>query len=193
MDRLEQTISAIDDANKLDPNIEDWEGNSYPKELLYSQRMTEMAFCYEDTPSEWLQIATRGHHIERWTIPRDSHPMDRKGYLKWRTALKMHHGHKLTEIMTNHGYSDQEAQQVADMVIKKKLKDDIATQKLEDIICLVFLKYYFAEFSNKHTEEKIKGILSKTWVKMSEKGQKMALELPFDTQSKALIHEVVNG
>jgi len=50
-------------------------------------------------------------------------------------------------------------------------------QLLEDVICLVFLEHYFAEFAKGHDEEKVIGILRKTWRKMSDRGHEAALKL----------------
>ena len=61
------------------------------------------------------------------------------------------------------------------------------TQTLEDVICLVFLEFYFERFSKKYSEDKLTDILRKTWSKMSTKGQKAALDLDLSNHSKSLI------
>ena len=38
--RFEDALRLIDEANSEDPNNESFEGEEYPKELLYSMRMT---------------------------------------------------------------------------------------------------------------------------------------------------------
>ncbi|NCB60081.1 MAG: DUF4202 family protein, partial [Gammaproteobacteria bacterium] len=58
---------------------------------------------------------------------------------------------------------------------------------LEDVICLVFLQYYFAEFAKVHDEAKLIDILQKTWRKMSEAGHQAALSLPLPDEQKTLI------
>ncbi len=65
------------------------------------------------------------------------------------------------------------------LVQKRQIKRNPETQTLEDVICVVFLKYYFTDFEAKHNEEKIIDIVQKTWKKMSEKGQRSALTIDF--------------
>lgn len=187
MSRILEVLAEIDQINSQDPRHEIHEGVDMPKEYVYSLRMTEMLKSHYPEADELLRIAARGQHIKRWMIPRDEYPMDRKGYLQWRTKLKLMHGHLLTEIMQRHGYSLEDTVKVADLVAKKKLHTDENAQKLEDIVCLVFLKYYFDDFARQHPKEKIVDILRKTWKKMSERGKKMALELKLSEKAQELI------
>ncbi|ELR71377.1 hypothetical protein C900_02718 [Fulvivirga imtechensis AK7] len=187
MRNISEVLAEIDQINKQDPRREAYEGVDMPKEYVYSLRMTEMMDSHYPEADELLKIAARGQHIKRWVIPRDEYPMDRKGYLQWRTKLKLMHGQLLTEIMQRHGYSIAETKKVADLVAKKKLHTDENAQKLEDIVCLVFLKYYFDDFAKQHPEEKVVDILRKTWKKMSEKGKEMAMELKLSEGAQRLI------
>ena len=77
------------------------------------------------------------------------------------------------------------------MLEKKQLKKNLETQTLEDVICLVFLEFYFEPFSHKYPEEKLMDILQKTWRKMSEKGQQAALKLPLSKESLELIEKAL--
>ena len=45
------------------------------------------------------------------------------------------------------------------MLRKEGIKRDPQVQKLEDVICFVFLKWYFAPFAAKHSAEKIQRIV----------------------------------
>ena len=190
-ERLIKTLIRFDQVNEQDPNQESYRKNTYPKEWLYAHRMSEMLHIYEQSPSETLQLAVRSQHIGRWEIPRDEYPKGKQGYLKWRTKLKLLHAQKAEEIMRLQKYEPETIQKVKDLLIKKGLKTDPETQALEDIICLVFLKYYFGDFVDKHDEEKILDILRKTWAKMTEKGQKMALELNLQSYEVDLIHKAL--
>ncbi len=190
--RFESTIQTIDEINLQDPNKELYEGKSVAKEWLYSQRMTEMTFQYAEDPTEAMQLAARGQHIKRWSIPRNDYPMDRKGYLKWRTDLKLMHAKLMREILEEHEYESDTVDWITMMVKKNKLKTDPSTQALEDIICMVFLKYYFSEFAKTKSEEKIIAILQKTWAKMTSKGQEMALKLPFEEEEAHLIKKALD-
>ncbi len=77
----------IDAANAQDLNIEIYQSQTYPKELLYSNRMYERLMDFHPNASEEIQLATKAQHICRWKMPRESYPMDRVGYLKWREDL----------------------------------------------------------------------------------------------------------
>ena len=189
--RLQKTFDAIDEANAQDPNHEAWEGEQYPKELLYGQRMSAMTAEYSAVASELLQIAARGQHIQRWAISRDTYAMDKKGYHQWRNKLKAMHGELLEKIMVEQGYDQEDISTVVKLVTKRNLKNDLETQQLEDIICLVFLKYYFGDFMQKHPEEKVVHILQKTWGKMTEKGQSMALAMPHPANHRAILQKAL--
>ena len=190
--RFERTLAAFDAANREDPHTDrDEEGNAVPKELLYALRMTAVLNEYAPEASEALQLAARCQHIRRWTVPRDSYPMDRKGYLQWRTGLKKFHGEQATEIMQAQGYDTGTIKQVVDLLNKRNLKRDPEMQTLEDVICLVFLRYYLAEFIPQHPEEKVVSIIAKTWNKMSEHGHQAALQLDFSPEEKQVVEQAL--
>ncbi|WP_295981323.1 DUF4202 domain-containing protein [uncultured Algibacter sp.] len=190
--RFETAIALIDKANSEDINTYEVSGINYPKELLYSQRMTRKLLQFEPNASKALQIAARAQHICRWKIARDEYPMDRVGYLKWRETLKRMHGDLTTDILKQVGYDDQFTDRVKAIILKKLIKKNEESQSLEDTICLVFLDYYFEEFATKHNEEKIIDILKKTWIKMSDKGHEAALKLTFSEKSLALVKEAIS-
>jgi len=175
--RLTQVMEAIDAANAKDPNLE----NGQPAALLYGQRMSaEQARLFPDA-SETLQIAARGQHIERWKLPREAYPEGRAGYLAWRKAEAEHHAEVVSNLMQQAGYDTEAQQAAAKMLRKEGIKRDPQVQALEDIICLVFLKWYFAPFAAKHPAEKVQRIVEKTARKMSPKARARVLgefELP---------------
>jgi hypothetical protein len=143
--RFETAIAIIDKKNAEDPNTYQVSGLEYPKELLYSQRMTRKLFQFNSNASKALQIAARGQHICRWKIQRDEYPMDRVGYLKWRETLKKMHADITGEILVQVGFDDQFVDRVQKIILKKLIKRNEESQTLEDTICLVFLDYYFKE------------------------------------------------
>lgn len=177
----------IDAENAQDPSFELDNGVEIPKELLYSQRMYKTLIEFCPTASEEIQIAAKAQHICRWKSPRESYPMDRVGYLKWREDLKKFHAQTTTEILLRAGYSEEFAERVAFLIQKKLLKKDPETQLLEDVICLVFLEYYLTPFVAKHDTEKLQNIIVKTWQKMSEAGHAAALKIPYSTDNFNLI------
>lgn len=190
--RLEKVLDQIDEINKLDPNLEVVNDTKIPKELIYGKRMSVALNHYFPNSSELLQIATRGQHIKRWAIPRNDYPMDRKGYLKWRTQLKIFHGELLADIMNKSGYHGNDIEQIKDLLMKKNLKTNLETQILEDVICLVFLEHYIEEFARNKTEEKLISIINKTWTKMSEKGHEFALQLSYSSSTYSLIKKALS-
>ncbi len=189
--KFEKAIHLFDQANRNDPTVEVWEGLSFPKELLYAQRMTERLAQFAPDASEALQLAVRCQHICRWQIPRDSYEMNRKGYLTWRRDLGKFHANKAAEILSVVGYEEATIERVGFLLQKKQLKKDVETQVLEDVICLVFLEFYFEKFSEKYPAQKLIEILQKTWTKMSVKGQQAALELSLSKESLALISKAL--
>ena len=90
-ERFKAAIARFDAANAEDPTTEVFQGVVYPKELLYAQRMTAWLDKLAPDASEALRLAVRCQHIQRWTIPRHTYPMDRTGYLRWRTTLAKFH------------------------------------------------------------------------------------------------------
>ncbi len=178
-DKLAVALDAIDAANALDPNKEIINDTEIPKELIYGQRMSETLGEFAPEASEHLQVATRAQHIERWKSARSDYPEGRSGYKKWRSQLSLFHAQRAGEIAAEAGYRESDVERIKFLVQKRQLKRDRETQTLEDIACLVFLKYYFVDFAAKHSEEKLIDIVQKTWGKMSENGQNAALKIDF--------------
>lgn len=189
---FQKAIEQIDHINAQDPNTEQYKGEEFPKELLYSQRMSETLNSFKPQASEALKIAARAQHIARWKIDRLTYPMDRVGYLRWREDLKKMHATMTSEILEKIGYESKFIEEVSNLIRKKMLKKNADAQCLEDVVCLVFLIYYFDDFAQKHSEEKLIDILQKTWIKMSEKGQATALELSLSDRSKSLIQKALS-
>jgi hypothetical protein len=190
--KFQHAVQLFDEANSKDPKQETFEGKSYPKELLYAERMTQVLGGFEPNASEALQLAARCQHICRWESARDSYEMNRTGYLLWRQDLKKFHAQKSTEILEKVGYEKQTIERVAFLVQKKQLKRDPETQLLEDVICLVFLEFYFDPFAEKYSEEKLIDIVQKTWRKMSERAHSEALKLSFSKPALALLSKALN-
>ncbi|PKQ46277.1 DUF4202 domain-containing protein [Confluentibacter flavum] len=189
--RFESAIILIDNKNSEDINTYQVYGLEISKELLYSQRMSQKLLQFEPQASEELQIAARAQHIGRWKIARDEYPMDRVGYLKWRETLKKMHAAMATDILKEVDYDAEFIDRVSFLINKKLIKKDDGSQTLEDVICLVFLEYYFEEFAEKHEDDKVIDILQKTWVKMSDKGHDAALKISFSEKSLSLIKRAI--
>ena len=179
-ERFNRAIRHFDAANAEDPHQEVVDGVSYAKELLYAQRMTTWLERFAPDASEALRLAARSQHIRRWMIPRGDYPMDRRGYIQWRTALAKFHAETAAAILREVGYGEAIIGRVQSLLRKEGLKRDPEVQCLEDVICLVFLESYCADFARHHDTAKVLPIIRKTWEKMSPHGREVArtLDLP---------------
>jgi hypothetical protein len=191
LERFNAAIARFDAANADDPTTEVFQGAVYPKELLYAQRMTAWLDNLAPEASEALRLAVRCQHIQRWTIPRHTYAMDRTGYLRWRTTLARFHADTAAAILRDVGYDAATIRRVQRLLRKESLKRDPEVQCLEDVICLVFLENYLAEFATQHDEAKILDILQKTWKKMSSHGHEVALTLPMSPEARRLVEQAL--
>lgn len=202
--KFEKALSKIDEAHSQDPNLVTIPSNpsdsndaqqqiQIPYELHYSNKMTAYLLQHDPSASESLRLAVRAQHLRRWEVPRSSYPMNRQGYLSWRTALKNRQAGLAKEICLECGYSDEDAGRVAALVRKENMKRDAECQVLEDVACLVFLDDQFEQFEKSHDEEKVVGILKKTWVKMSERGHELALLINMSDRAKELVTKAVSS
>ena len=175
---FKQVVTLMDAANSEDPNIETADGKEWPKELLYSHRMSEMLERYKPMADDVAKLAIRGQHMLRWKSPRSDYPMNRKGYHQWRTQLYTFHANSVAELMEKVGYDEVSLERVRQAVGKKALKKNKDTQLLEDVAALVFIEHYMLAFAEKHPEydeEKWIDIIRKTWRKMSSDAHDFAL------------------
>ncbi|NCF35915.1 MAG: DUF4202 family protein [Gammaproteobacteria bacterium] len=174
----ETALSLIDAANSADPNRVSADGKEWPKELLYSDRMSDMLRRFAPDADDAMKLAIRAQHIERWKSPRNAYPMDRIGYLKWRKDLYKIQANTAAALLQQAGYDDETIERVRNSVAKKNIKGNPDTQLLEDVTDLVFMEHYMLEFVGKHpdySEEKWIEIIQKTWNKMSDSAHQFAL------------------
>ncbi len=170
-DRLPHAFALIDAANAADPNNDD----GHPAAAVYGLRMTaEMSRLFPDAP-EVLQIAARGQHVERWLLPRRDYPEGREGYLAWRREQGRRHGVRLAGIMADAGYAPPDCDRVGVLLRKEGIKRDPEVQALEDVICFVFLRWYFQPFAVGRDADALLDIVTKTARKMSAAGRARAL------------------
>ena len=174
----EKALALIDAANREDPNRVSADGRDWPKELLYSERMSDMLQRYAPEADDAMKLAIRAQHIERWKSPRNAYPMDRIGYLKWRKDLYKIQANTAAKLLAQAGYEDDVIERVRSSVAKKNIKGNPDTQLLEDVTDLVFIEHYMLEFVAKHpdySDEKWVDIIQKTWNKMSASAHEFAL------------------
>ncbi|MFI0472991.1 DUF4202 domain-containing protein [Halomonas sp. HMF6819] len=189
---FDQTLQAIDALHGEDPRHVDIPGGeTMPQELAYAQRMTHWLFALESAPDEYLQLAVRAQHLQRWKVPRSDYPEGRVGYLTWRRDQGLRAGETVAELMQKAGYKGEESQRVAAMIAKKGLGRDANVQTLEDCACLVFLENHFAAFATKIEHDHLVRIVQKTWRKMSEQAHALALALPMTPASAAIVEEAL--
>jgi hypothetical protein len=126
--------------------------------------------------------------------------MTRAGYLTWRAKQKAQAAAQVAELLSSSPaiqppLTQGEIERVAALVRKENLQSDEETQVLEDVACLVFLDDQFDSFEKKSEidEEKMVGILRKTWAKMSEEGRKLALGMQLSDRAKTLIQKALDG
>jgi hypothetical protein len=136
---FDKAIELIDAANSEDPNQESVDGKDWPKELLYSQRMSNMLQRYAPDADDAMKLAIRSQHIQRWKSARSDYPMDRKGYHQWRSQLYIFHADTAGALLEKAGYEAEFIARVKLAVSKKSLKTSPDTQLLEDVTALVFI------------------------------------------------------
>ena len=180
---FQRAIDLIDAENALDPNTE----LAQPRELLYAQRLTDWILKLAPDASETLRLAARCQHICRWMIPRDSYPMTRPGYLRWRADLKNFHARKAGEILAQAGCAEEVIKKVQDLNLKKNFPNDPESRVLEDALCLVFLEFQLAPLAAKTDAVKMINAVQKSWKKMTPAAQQHALSLTFAPNEKQLI------
>ena len=191
--RFGAALRRFDEENSRDPNQEIIDGIARPRELVYAERLTEWVLRLAPAASEALRLAARCQHICRWQVPRHSYPMDRAGYLKWRSDLKKFHAETSGKILREVGYSEDTVRRVQELNLKLNLRSDPETQILEDGLCLVYLQYQFAGLAAKTAPEKMVTALQKSWGKMSPAARAAALKLNYTEMEQRLLASALNS
>jgi hypothetical protein len=192
-ERFQTALRRFDEENSKDPNKQLVAGQSQPRELVYAQWLTDWVLKLCPSASEELRLAARSQHLCRWMSPRDSYPMTRPGYLKWRADLKKFHAQKSGEILREVGYPDDVIERVQNLNLKKNFPQDPESCVLEDVLCLVFLEHQFADLAAKTAEDKVITALQKSWKKMTPAGQAEALKLSYGPREKKLLDRALGG
>jgi tRNAThr (cytosine32-N3)-methyltransferase len=193
MDVYNRARELIDAAHGGDPT-RTTEG--HPAERIYADRMESWVARLVPNASPLLRLAARSQHLERWTVPRASFPMDKPGYYAWRRSLYVKQAERARSLLLEAGVPSAEAAEVATWVSKTGLKTNPGTQALEDAACLVFLENEISAFAAQHAEyprEKFVDIIRKTWRKMTPPAQQAALALELPPAIGTLVREAVSG
>jgi hypothetical protein len=189
--RFENAIRKFDEENSRDPNLENVESRMVPRELIYAQWLTNWVLKLKPDASEELLLAARSQHICRWMHPRDSYPMTRAGYLKWRENLKKFHARRAGEILANAGYPQAVIARVQSLNLKENFPTDPDSCVLEDALCLVFLERQLAPLAARSTEEQMVNALRKAWQKMTPNARTLAISIPYAPREAALISKAL--
>lgn len=191
--RFAAALRRFDAENSRDPNFETIAGVAQPRELVYAQWLTDWVLKLSPHASEELRLAARCQHLCRWKIPRDSYPMTRPGYLKWRADLKRFHAERAGEILREVGYPDATIARVQDLNLKKNFPTDPESCVLEDALCLVFLEHQLADLAAKTADDKVITALQKSWKKMTPAAHTEALKLSYTPREKTLIEAALKA
>lgn len=189
--RFAEALRRFDEENAQDPNRIEVDGRLQPRELVYARWLTEWVLRLCPQASEALRLAARCQHLRRWEIPRESFPMDRAGYLRWRTTLQRFHAEQSGRILREVGYPESMVRRVQDLNQKKGLPQDPEMQVLEDALCLVFLEHQLEELARKTSEDTLVNALAKSWKKMSPAGRAAASAITLPERLKALLQRAV--
>ena len=187
--RFEAALRRFDEENARDPHVEQVAGAAHPRELLYAQWLTEWVLKLCPEASEELRLAARCQHLCRWMVPRESYPMTRAGYLKWREGLKQFHAQKAGEILREAGYPEEVVARVQSLNLKRNFPNDAEGRVLEDALCLVFLEHQFADLASKTADDKMINALQKAWKKMTPTARTLALKLSYGPHPQALLEK----
>ena len=187
-----KAIEEFDKTNARDPNFIEIDGTKKAHELIYAIWLSEWVMKLNPNAIEELQLAARCQHIKRWEIPRSSYPEGLKGYNKWKKDLAVFHADEASKILKQVGYDEVVVDRVRSINLKKNLKTDLDVQTMEDALCLVTLQYQIEGFSLKHDDEKMIGIIQKTWAKMSSKAKEEALKLSYSERVLSLIKKAIS-
>lgn len=186
-DRFDRAVATIDAVNAEDPHRIVDGGVERPKEQVHAERMTAWVQRLDPRANEAQLLAARAHHLRRWSIPRDTYPTGRSGYLKWRTALKRQHAAEVADILGAVGYDDEVVERVAAIVSKHGLGRDPQVQVHEDALCLTFLELQSAELTDQLGHDKMVEVAVKTLAKMSPAAIELAGGLDLDARVRAVL------
>lgn len=180
-------IELIDKVHNQDPNTETIDGMEVKAELLYSNRMLSVLEKVAPDASLELKLAAKCQHISRWSIPRATFSMDKKGYYQWRAAIMEHQLSVTTSVLKQAEINDQSIEIIVDALKNKADKSNINASIIEDTACLTFIKWYLVPFAGQFDAAKAKIILQKTAGKMSTRGLGLLPEMELSED----VHQVL--
>lgn len=188
---VERSIARIEAGLAQDPRVERVGDEDGPRELLFTRRMVAWIKKLSPQPSDALLLAAWGHVLDRWTLPRDSHPKTTSGYHKWRRALDVISADAVTKILREENIGEEIVERTRGLILKKNFPADPESQILEDADCLAFLELKFENYVDEWDEAKTIRILRGTLEKMTPRAQEMASQIPLSKKAASLRQKAI--
>jgi hypothetical protein len=163
-------IAQIDALHNADPNTVEHDGQAVSAEWLYSERMLQILLLHTPNADYVLKLAAKCQHNKRWEIPRSTFEINKKGYYQWRAAIMEHQLAVTTEALRQSGIEAADIELVCNALRSKNDKTHMQAAIIEDVACLVFIKWYLVDFASQFDVEKATVILKKTAAKMTDYG-----------------------
>ena len=189
-DRYDSAVAAIDAANAADPTIVEVRGQPVALALVHGQLAAEWIEKLVDEPDETLTLAARAHHLRRWELQRDTYPIGRAGYLRWRRDQKVRHATDVAAILAEYGYEPAEIDQVQRLIRRESVD---GAQAVEDAACLVFIETQLASIAERMDHDLLIDVIRKTARKMSDRGLGLVATIPLGEAEQALLKQALGG
>ena len=188
--RYDAAVAAIDAANADDPTVVEVRGQRVALALVHGQLAAEWIGKLVDEPDETLTLAARAHHLRRWELPRDSYPLGRAGYLRWRRDQKARHARDVAAILQSCGYETSEVEAVQRLIRRESVD---GAQAVEDAACLVFIETQLGSIAERMDHDLLIEVIRKTARKMSDRGLELVASIPLGDAEKSLLKQAFGG
>jgi uncharacterized protein DUF4202 len=188
--RYDAAVAAIDAANAADPNSVEVRGREVALALVHGQLAAEWIGQLVDEPDEALLLAARAHHLRRWERGRDTYPLGRPGYLRWRKDQKVRHAQDVAELLVASGYEPTEIERVQRLIRRESVD---GAQAVEDAACLVFIETQLGTFAARMNHDRMVEVIRKTARKMSPHGLQLVASIPLADTEQALLDKALGG
>lgn len=169
-EQYQKAIAQIDALHNADPNTVEHDAQTVSAEWLYSERMLQILLLHTPSADYVLKLAAKCQHNKRWEIPRSTFEINKKGYYQWRAAIMEHQLAATTEALRQSGIEATDIELVCNALRSKNDKTHAQAAIIEDVACLVFIKWYLVDFASQFDVEKATVILKKTAAKMTDYG-----------------------
>jgi hypothetical protein len=186
--RYDAAVAAIDAANAADPTAVDVRGQRVALALVHGRLAVEWIEQLVDNPRQTLLLAGRAHHLRRWELPRDSYPLGRAGYLRWRRDQKARHATDVAAILQACGYETAEIEDVQRLIRRESVD---GAQAVEDAACLVFIETQLALLANRMDHDLLVEVIRKTARKMSDRGLSLVASIPLGDAELSLLNQAL--